>query len=55
MKSLNNSLRKKELAPNIYGIIYQKKITRKRLLRDFKDRLGVDSFPTGPTLILLRS
>ena len=45
---------KKELAPHIYGISYKKKITRERLIRDFKDRLPVDSFPTSSTLILLR-
>lgn len=49
-----NRLCKEELAPNLYSISYQKKITRTRLLRDFKTEHFVRSLPTTPTYILLR-
>lgn len=47
-------LKKKKLAPNIFGISYQKKITRARLLRDFYDVQKVHQLKGDKTVILLR-
>jgi len=49
-----NRLCKIELAPNIKGITYQKKITTDRLIRDFKTELPVRSFKKAKSLVLLR-
>lgn len=44
----------KEIAPNMFGITYQKKITTKRLLRNFNTELGVRIDLRAKTRILLR-
>jgi len=49
-----NRLCKEELASNLHGITYKKKITRKRLLKDFGTEQNVRSFPESATYILLR-
>ncbi len=45
---------KEELAPNYYGITYQKRITRKRLLRDFGKGQNVPTLSESSTYVLLR-
>ena len=45
---------KKEIAPNYYGITYQKRITRKRLLRDFGKGQNVPTLSESSTYVLLR-
>lgn len=49
-----NRFCKSELIPNIYEISYQKRITRKRLLRDFPSEHNVRLEKGGKSLILLR-
>lgn len=47
-------LLKRQLAPNYYGINYQKKMTWDRLVREFTGTLPVTQFPKAPTFVLLR-
>jgi len=44
----------KQIAPNTYGINYKKKITTKRLNRDFNTELPVRLLEKVSTRILLR-